>query len=47
MTVHLNNRNSDPVDLLWLETMPWFITFYLHTLEVKVDGRDERMLFSA
>jgi hypothetical protein len=27
----------------WLETMPWFIQFFLHTLELRVDGQRRGM----
>ena len=32
-----NNREND-VELLFPETMPWFVTFYLRTLALTVDG---------
>lgn len=32
-----NNRDVD-IYALYLETMPWLIQFYLHTMEVRIGG---------
>lgn len=42
MTLQLENRNSTTLDVLWMETLPWFISLYLHTLNVTVDGFESR-----
>jgi GPI-anchor transamidase subunit T len=37
LIVTIQNLQSDTVGLLYLETMPWFVQFYLHTLKIHVD----------
>ncbi|KAF5360885.1 hypothetical protein D9756_004535 [Leucocoprinus leucothites] len=38
LSLVLKNRRSTPQELIYLETMPWFIQFYLHTLQTRIDG---------
>ncbi|EJC98354.1 GPI transamidase component GPI16 [Fomitiporia mediterranea MF3/22] len=40
-----NNRPHD-LRLLYVETMPWLVTFYLHTLDLTVDGQKREDLMS-
>jgi phosphatidylinositol glycan class T len=35
----LQNYKPEPQPLIYLETMPWFVQFYLHTLQAQVDGQ--------
>ncbi|KAL5501912.1 GPI16 [Sanghuangporus vaninii] len=45
LTVSIQNNRADDLQILYVETMPWLVTFYLHTLDLRVDGqkRDELM----
>ena len=38
MRVTIQNNGEHDVEILYLETMPWLVTFYLHTLALTVDG---------
>ena len=38
MRVTIQNNREHDVELLYLETMPWLVTFYLHTLALTVGG---------
>ncbi|KAJ7076037.1 Gpi16 subunit GPI transamidase component [Mycena belliarum] len=38
VAVAIANAGPDTVRAAYLETMPWIVTFYLHTLELRVDG---------
>ena len=38
LSVHLINNKNDTQQVLWLETMPWFINFYIHTLTATIGG---------
>ena len=35
----LENHMNTTTHALYLETMPWLVQFYLHTLEARVEGR--------
>ncbi len=40
-TLALTVRNHDstsPLQVLYLETMPWYVEFYLHTMRTTCDG---------
>ena len=39
LTVSIKNNRPDDLQLLYVETMPWLITFYLHTLDLRLDGQ--------
>ncbi|TFK22012.1 Gpi16 subunit GPI transamidase component [Coprinopsis marcescibilis] len=39
LTVSLTNHKDTSTDVLYLETMPWIVQFYLHTLVATVEGR--------
>ncbi|KXN82279.1 GPI transamidase component PIG-T [Leucoagaricus sp. SymC.cos] len=39
LSLVLRNHKQEPQQLIYLETMPWFIQFYLHTLQARVEGR--------
>ncbi|KAF8609557.1 Gpi16 subunit GPI transamidase component [Ceratobasidium sp. AG-I] len=39
LLLSITNAGSEEHITAWLETMPWFIQFFLHTLEVRVDGQ--------
>ncbi|KAF9559722.1 Gpi16 subunit, GPI transamidase component [Agrocybe pediades] len=38
LSVTITNQKPYTVQALYLETMPWLVQFYLHTLQAKVDG---------
>jgi Gpi16 subunit, GPI transamidase component len=38
LSIQLMNKENVTREVLWLETMPWFIYFYLHTLTATIDG---------
>ncbi|KDQ11455.1 hypothetical protein BOTBODRAFT_67994 [Botryobasidium botryosum FD-172 SS1] len=38
LAVSLSNTNTETMRVAWVETMPWFIKFYLHTLEATIKG---------
>ena len=38
LSVVITNQCDAAVYVLYLETMPWLVQFYIHTLEARVDG---------
>lgn len=38
LSVAITNHGAYPVQAIYLETMPWIVQFYLHTLTATVDG---------
>ncbi|KAF8148249.1 GPI transamidase component PIG-T [Crassisporium funariophilum] len=38
LSITITNHLSATVEAVYLETMPWLLQFYLHTLEARVDG---------
>ena len=38
ITAELKNSGSDPVTVVYLEVIPWYLRVYLHTLEVTTGG---------
>ncbi|EIN14492.1 GPI transamidase component GPI16, partial [Punctularia strigosozonata HHB-11173 SS5] len=38
LSAALQNTLDEDVQLLYTETMPWLVTFYMHTLDVTLDG---------
>ena len=42
LLVNLQNNRNDTVKISYLETLPWFITLYLNTLDVRLDGTPRR-----
>ncbi|KAF8318956.1 Gpi16 subunit, GPI transamidase component [Clavulina sp. PMI_390] len=45
LAVHIHNSHSAPLDVLWVESLPWFIVLYLHTLSLRVNGIEKGNLF--
>ncbi|KAG6917167.1 hypothetical protein DXG01_003603 [Tephrocybe rancida] len=45
LSVVLTNHQAGPLHVVYLETMPWLIQFFLHTLKIHIDGvrRDDAM----
>ncbi|KAI5120462.1 hypothetical protein M0805_008509 [Coniferiporia weirii] len=39
LSVSIKNNRAHDIHLLYVETMPWLVTFYLHTLEISVGGQ--------
>ncbi|QRV76610.1 Gpi16 subunit, GPI transamidase component [Ceratobasidium sp. AG-Ba] len=39
LLLSITNQGDTNYTTAWLETMPWFIQFFLHTLELRVDGK--------
>ncbi|KZV99912.1 Gpi16 subunit, GPI transamidase component [Exidia glandulosa HHB12029] len=37
LLVQLENARNETVRVSYLETLPWFVTLYLHTLDIRVD----------
>lgn len=46
LRVTLRNLRDHDIELLYVETMPWFVTFYLHTLALTINGVRRGMLFN-
>jgi GPI-anchor transamidase subunit T len=38
LSVVVKNHHSAPMHILYLETMPWHVQFFLHTMKIHVDG---------
>ena len=38
LSVIVKNHHATPLHVLYLETMPWHVQFYLHTMKIHVDG---------
>ena len=39
LLLSITNEGDTEFTTAWLETMPWFIQFFLHTLELRVGGQ--------
>lgn len=39
-----NPSLTSSVDFVYLETLPWFMKVYLHTLKAKINGQDESVI---
>ncbi|KAJ2923279.1 hypothetical protein H1R20_g13816, partial [Candolleomyces eurysporus] len=46
LSVILRNHQPDPVQAIYLETMPWIVQFYLHTLTATVNDIPQPSVFS-
>ncbi|KAL0960483.1 hypothetical protein HGRIS_005524 [Hohenbuehelia grisea] len=46
VSVHLRNHLDESVQAMYLETMPWLVLFYLHTLQIKLDDAPRDDLIS-
>jgi len=44
LSVRMHNRDVNPAKLLWMETLPWFITLYLHTMTPIWTGSSELVI---
>ncbi|KAG6853113.1 hypothetical protein C0991_006803 [Blastosporella zonata] len=38
LSVVLNNHGAEALHIIYLETMPWLVQFFLHTLKIHIDG---------
>ncbi|KAF9973673.1 hypothetical protein BGZ73_003040 [Actinomortierella ambigua] len=38
LTIELHNHNSEPVEALYFDALPWFLKLYLHTMKIQVDN---------
>ncbi|KAF9473993.1 Gpi16 subunit, GPI transamidase component [Pholiota conissans] len=38
LSVAITNHRTEAISVLYLETMPWLLQFFLHTLEARIDG---------
>jgi len=45
LSVVMKNHHATPMHVLYLETMPWHVQFFLHTMKIHVDGvrKDDAM----
>jgi len=39
-----NPSATDAVDFVYMESLPWFMKLYLHTLKAKINGLDEEVI---
>lgn len=39
LSVDVKNNGNQTREVLWLETMPWFMNLYIHSLDVLIDGQ--------
>ncbi|TFL02112.1 GPI transamidase component PIG-T [Pterulicium gracile] len=46
LSVSFSNTGAAPVQALYLETMPWLVQFYLHTLTASANGTENGELLS-
>ncbi|KAF9465783.1 GPI transamidase component PIG-T [Collybia nuda] len=46
LSVIVKNHQNSTQQVVYLETMPWLVQFYLHTLEIRVDGVRRDGIFS-
>ncbi|KAF8184185.1 GPI transamidase component PIG-T [Pholiota molesta] len=46
LSVVITNHQTEAINVLYLETMPWLLQFYLHTLEARIDGVVEPKIIS-
>ncbi|KIY72968.1 GPI transamidase component GPI16 [Cylindrobasidium torrendii FP15055 ss-10] len=46
LVVTLDNHLDNAIDILYLETMPWMVQFYLHTMTVEHNGSVDNTLLS-
>ena len=40
----MNPSPTESVDFVYMESLPWFMKVYLHTLKAKIDGLDEEVI---
>ncbi len=45
LIVDIRNYQNETVVIQWLETMPWFISYYLHTLKATLNVLQQRLSF--
>ncbi|KAG5642984.1 hypothetical protein DXG03_001800 [Asterophora parasitica] len=38
LSVVLSNHRNEPLHVVYLETMPWLVQFYLHTMKIDING---------
>ena len=36
----IHNGHWKPIDVIYLENIPWFIPIYLHTLKIVANGKE-------
>lgn len=46
LIVDIRNYRNETVVVQWLETMPWFISYYLHTLKATLNGLQQCLSFA-
>ncbi|CUA76870.1 GPI transamidase component PIG-T [Rhizoctonia solani] len=46
LLLSITNEGDTVFTTAWLETMPWFVQFFLHTLELRVEGQQRDDLLS-
>ncbi|KAG6811243.1 hypothetical protein H0H92_008413 [Tricholoma furcatifolium] len=46
LSVVLTNHGAETLNIVYLETMPWLIQFFLHTLNIHIDGVRNGMCYS-
>ena len=39
-----NPSQTEPIDFVYMESLPWFMKVYLHTLKAKINGLDEDVI---
>lgn len=44
LSVIVKNHSNSVLRVVYLETMPWLVQFYLHTLDIRINGVREGML---
>ncbi|TDL19217.1 Gpi16 subunit, GPI transamidase component [Rickenella mellea] len=47
LSISITNNLPDEATVLYVETMPWFVQFYLHTMRLTVDRRQRDDLLSS
>ncbi|KAF9427676.1 hypothetical protein BGZ94_004419 [Podila epigama] len=38
LSIEIHNNNWEQVDILYMDTLPWYLKLYLHTFEVQLNG---------
>lgn len=44
LVTNIHNRHWQPITVVFLENIPWFVPIYVHTLKIKTGGKDIKPL---
>ena len=39
LSIEIRNNNSEDVESIYLDTLPWYLKLYLHTFTIELNGK--------